>query len=83
MNITNLIFEQALSRIQDHYTQLPPHQQRILLDRISQLSQDQLLMQVNKPLPVRQVVVVQLALEGVVAKAIFILGAISVHLSMS
>ena len=54
MNITDLNFEQALSRIRDRYTQLPPHQQRIILDRISQLSQEQLLVEVNEPLPVRQ-----------------------------
>ena len=42
-NTTNLTLEQALSQIQDCYTHLQPHQQRILLDRISQLSQDQIM----------------------------------------
>ena len=54
MNITNLDFERALSRIRDRYIQLPPHQQRILVDRISQSSQEQLLVEVNEPLPVQQ-----------------------------
>ena len=51
---TDLTLEQALSQNQDRLSQLPPHQQRILLDRITLLSKEEVLVEVNVSLPVRQ-----------------------------
>ena len=51
---TDLTLEPALSQIRDRYSQLIPHQQRILLDHIILLSREEVLVEVNEPPPVRQ-----------------------------